>query len=130
MFNQLIRRGTVRALSTTAAVRFPLPLGAVEGSIVGDKDSAFARREHAQEELYFRKLQEERIAALRDLLNKEERVYKDHYCRQQLVEDPRFEDQCYYTRYCYADANGHGGNGCKVDESTKSESPAKKMTKE
>jgi len=52
-----------------------------EGAIVS-AGGAFAKREHAQEELYFYNLQKQRIEALRALLAKEEQLFKVHYCKE------------------------------------------------
>ena len=50
-----------------------------EGSIVA-AGGTFAKRERAEEELYFYKLHKQRIEDLREILSREETLFKTLYC--------------------------------------------------
>ncbi len=78
MFGTFIKRIVIqsRLLSTTN-----------EGSIV-KAGGAFAKREHAQEELYFYKLQKERIQTLKKLLEKEEEILKRDFKKSSKLSPP------------------------------------------
>jgi hypothetical protein len=52
-----------------------------EGSVSAG-NSAFVKRERAQEEMYFRERQRQKIEALRKELAQRERDYKENFCEQ------------------------------------------------
>ncbi len=104
MFRNTVSRVAVRTKTMSTGV---------SGAIIQNSSGAFAKRERAEEELYFRKVQRERIEALRDMLSKEEKIYKERFCEIKTDENCMSSSCALKTDTTYTDV--HSQPKCRSD---------------